>query len=75
LLLFAPKPQTIAEMISARTERIRPIVIGADDGAQLRDAGQPELLGSMSTSIGTRAATWGKTVVVRSRTADTGAPS
>jgi hypothetical protein len=54
LLEFAPKPHTIAETISARTERIRPMVITAP--TMVRSwliPGSPLVLGSMLMSIGT----------------------
>ena len=67
---FAPKPHTIAEMISASTDRIRPIVITAS--TMLRSCaipGSPSSFGVMSTSIGSIIGSVGRTEVIRSSTA------
>src|SRR5699024_425997 len=53
---LAPKPHTIAEMINARTDRMRPMVITAPTIVRSwAMPGRPSLLGSMLMSIGTSA--------------------
>ena len=65
---FAPKPHTIADTISARTDRMRPMVITAP--TMVRSwliPGRPLVLGSMLMSIGTTSGA-ARTVVARSNT-------
>ena len=65
---MAPKPQTIALMMRARTERMRPTVMTAP--TMVRSCampGRPSLLGSMLMSIGTTIGAV-RTVAARSNT-------
>lgn len=66
---FAPNPHTIAKMISASTDKIRPIVIIAP--TMLRSCaipGSPSSFGVMSTSVG-RDDGFGGTQLIRSNAA------
>src|SRR5690625_3449163 len=68
LELLEPKPHTIADTISARTLRMRPMVITAP--TMVRSwlmPGRPESFGSMSMSIGTSAANEATVSVARVR--------
>ncbi len=67
---FAPNPHTIAEMISASTDRISPMAITAPTIVRSCEIpGSPSSFGVMSTSIGSMNGRLGTTAVIRSNTA------